>query len=199
MAAFGSTNGAPGLPPLPAVRQELQAIVRDPAQRSAGVMSGQIWLDRDFTAQTLRESLRRRPNVVHIASHFVFQAADARASFLLLGDGRRLTLTQLATADYRFDQVDLVTLSACQTALVAGNSFGQEVEALGTLLQAQGAGAVLSTLWSVADASTAQFMRRLYEAREGGPSTRGGVSRAQALRIAQLSFIREDAGVATGE
>jgi len=189
-AAFGSTAVGTGLPLLPAVKQELQAIVHDPAQGTQGVMPGVIRLDRDFTALALRDALRKRPNVVHIASHFAFQAEDAGASFLLLGDGGHLTLNQLGAAEFRFDQVDLVTLSACETALVAGNSFGQEVEALGTLLQAQGASAVLSTLWSIADASTAQFMRRLYEARESSTAGLARVSRAQALQAAQLSFIR---------
>ncbi len=190
VAAFGSAAGGAGLPPLPAVRQELQAIVRDPAQPARGVLPGSMRLDRDFTAQALRDALRARPKVVHIASHFAFRSDDAGASFLLLGDGGRLTLSQLGSADFRFDQVELVTLSACETALVAGNSFGQEVEALGTLLQAQGAGAVLSTLWRVADDSTARFMRRFYESRERGADGAARLSRAQALRAAQLAFIR---------
>ena len=65
---------------------------------------------------------------------------------------------------------------------------------MGTLLQGQGAAAVLATLWSVADESTAEFMRALYGARE-----QRSLSRAQAVRQAQLGFIRGTAAAAAGE
>lgn len=184
-AAFGSTTGGAGFSALPSVKLELEGIVRDPALHTDGVLPGMIRLDRNFTAAALRSALRERQNVVHIASHFAFREGDPGASFLLLGDGDRLSLAQLNGADYRFDRVDLVTLSACETALSGDDSFGQEVEGLGTLLQGQGAAAVLATLWSVNDDSTAQFMRTLYGLRE-----RRGLSRAQAVREAQLTFIR---------
>lgn len=189
--AFGATKGTPGpngLSALPGVKTELEMIVRLPGRATTGVLDGEIRLDDDFTATTLRDALRRRPNVLHIASHFVYDPKDAAASYLHLGDLGQLTLAQISRDDgFRFDQIDLVTLSACETALVAANGFGQEVEALGTLLQSRGAAAVLSTLWPVDDDGTALFMRRMYEAREEGPS---GVSRAQAIRAAQLSFIK---------
>lgn len=191
--AFGSTTGGAGFPALPSVRRELEGIVRDPARHTEGVLPGVIRLDRDFTAAALRGALRERQNVIHIASHFAFREGDPSASFLLLGDGSQLTLTQLSGADYRFDRVgvDLVTLSACETALSGDDSFGQEVEGLGTLLQGQGAAAVLATLWSVNDDSTAQFMRSLYSLRE-----RRALSRAQAVRESQLTFIRGGGGTA---
>lgn len=187
-AAFGSTLGGQGLSSLPFVRGELEAIVRDNALKTQGALPGVIKLDRSFTAEALRTTLRERQNVVHIASHFSFRPGDATDSFLLLGDGKRLNLTELSGNDYRFDQVDLVTLSACKTGLGGEDSFGQEVEGMGTLLQAQGAAAVLATLWSVDDGSTAAFMKSLYILRE-----QRGLSRAEALRAVQLSFIRGSA------
>jgi len=190
VAAFGNsqpgTDGPNTLEPLPGVRKELQAIVRERGRPGQGVMDGEIRLDGDFTARALSQALRSRPNVLHIASHFVFKPDDAAASFLLLGNDEKLTLAQLGGADFRFNQIDLVTLSACDTALVAANGFGQEVEALGTLLQSRGAAAVLSTLWPAADDSTAQFMRLMYDVRQAGAAP---VSRAQALRSAQMAFI----------
>jgi CHAT domain-containing protein len=193
-AAFGSTAGGEGFSPLPAVRAELEGVVRDPGMKTQGALPGVIRLDRNFTAAALRTALREKQNVVHIASHFAFRAGDANASFLLLGDGKRLTLAEMASPDYRFDQVDLVTLSACETALSGDDNFGQEVEGLGTLLQGQGAAAVLATLWSVADDSTAKFMRALYAQRE-----QRGLSRAQAVREAQLMFIRGGAASAADD
>lgn len=193
-AAFGSSLGGQGLPSLPFVRGELEAIVRDPALKTQGSLPGVIRLDRQFTAEALRNTLRERHNVVHMASHFSFRPGDAVESFLLLGDGSRLSLVALASSDYRFDQVDLVTLSACRTGLGSEDSLGQEVEGMGTLLQAQGASAVLASLWSVDDGSTADFMKGLYALRE-----QRGLSRAEALRAVQLSFIRGNSGAATGD
>jgi len=46
---------------------------------------------------------------------------------------------------------------------------------------------VLATLWKVADASTAQLMRDFYVQRSQGQP---GLSRAQALRLAQLAMLQ---------
>jgi CHAT domain-containing protein len=192
-AAFGSTAGGAGFGPLPAVRSELEGVVRDAALGTQGVLPGVIRLDRNFTAAALRSVLREKHQVVHIASHFAFRPGEPAESFLLLGDGGRLTLAEMAAAEYRFDQVDLVTLSACDTALSGADGFGQEVEGLGTLLQGQGAAAVLATLWSVADDSTSQYMRTLYALRE-----QRGLTRAQAVREAQLVLLRRGPAAAGG-
>ena len=53
---------------------------------------------------------------MHIASHFSFQPGNESASFLLLGDGRRLPLAELKNYQNLFSGVDLLTLSACNTA-----------------------------------------------------------------------------------
>ena len=196
VAAFGASAGGAVngkvLKPLPAVREELAAIVRAAGAvpgAPQGVLPGSALLDQAFSAAALRDALRlvppQRPSVLHLASHFAFAPGDLRRSALLLGDGSTLSLTDLASADYRFDGIDLVTLSACSTALTGNDAFDQEVEGLGTLLQAQGAAAVLATLWSVQDGSTAAFMAAMYALRE-----RDGLSRAEAVRQAQLRFIR---------
>ena len=182
-AAFGSTAGGAGFGPLPAVRSELEGVVRDAALGTRGVLPGTHPARRRLHAAALRGLLREKHHVVHIASHFAFRPGEPAESFLLLGDGGRLTLAEMAAAEYRFDQVDLVTLSACDTALSGADGFGQEVEGLGTLLQGQGAAAVLATLWSVADDSTSQYMRTLYALRE-----QRGLTRAQAVREAQLAL-----------
>jgi CHAT domain-containing protein len=86
-----------------------------------------------------------------------------------------------------FEQVridaDLVTLSACGTAL------GKEVSGEGILgltraFQYAGARSVLASLWAVNDDGTADLMRRFY-----GHLKRGR-SKDHALRAAQLELIR---------
>jgi CHAT domain-containing protein len=122
--------------------------------------------------------------VVHIASHFRFLPGSDQ-SFLLLGDGGNLTLGQVRTEALPYEAVDLLTLSACETAVGGGhNEYGVEVEGLGVLAQQQGARAVLATLWAVADASTGQLMQQFYRLRQDGQ-----VNKAEALRRAQLVLL----------
>ena len=101
----------------------------------------------------------------------------SRRNFLLLGDGNKLTLEDIRLGDFGFYDVDLLTLSACQTAVGDQAQNGREIEGLGALAQNQGAGAVLATLWSVADQSTALFMTRFYSIHE-----QQSVTKAEALR-----------------
>jgi CHAT domain-containing protein len=65
--------------------------------------------------------------VVHIASHFRFQPGNEMQSYLLLGDGRHLSLAELKSAGNLFRGVQLLTLSACNT----GMGDGTEVEVSG--------------------------------------------------------------------
>jgi len=121
--------------------------------------------------------------VVHVASHFVFRPRTERDSFLLLGDGTRLNLGELRQGDYNFTAVDLLTLSACETAVGGQRADGKEVEGLGTLAQKQGAKGVIATRWKVADTSTGKFMQHFYRLRQAG------LTKADALRQAQLLLL----------
>ena len=190
VAAFGASAGGPGFTPLPGVPGELRSVVGD----GAGAR-GQAWLDRAFDARALRGALAGGHQVLHVASHFRFEPGDAAASHLLLGDGSRLSLRELGGPDYRFDGFELVALSACQTGLSDDDAWGQEVDGLGALLMAQGARAVLASLWQVVDDSTAQLMGGVYRQRER--DTRP-LPVAVALQRAQLTLIRGEAAPDAG-
>jgi CHAT domain-containing protein/Tfp pilus assembly protein PilF len=179
-SGFGLTQQVPGFDPLPAVREELESIVRK------GILPGEIYFDDQFSAAQLRSALDKRFPVLHIASHFVFQPGTEADSFLVLGDGSRLSLAEVRR--YRFRDVDLITLSACETAVGGGNDAnGREIEGLAVLVQRQGAKGVLATLWPVADASTGMLTQALYRIRASGATTK-----AEALRQAQLELLRGD-------
>jgi CHAT domain-containing protein len=159
-AGFGVTGSHPGFSPLPGVAREIEAIfgLRD----NAGALAGKASLDHDFTRDTFRDALGARPAVVHIASHFHLVPGRETDSYLLLGDGSSLSLADIRRGrGFRFGGVDLLTLSACQTAR-GGDSDGGEVESFGALAQMNGASAVLATLWPVADDATAELMGRFY-------------------------------------
>jgi CHAT domain-containing protein/tetratricopeptide (TPR) repeat protein len=175
---FGVTQAIAGFPALPAVADELCYVVRGPIEglhsssvacagspRTQGALQGEGFADTAFTGQRFKELLAgpRDFSVLHVGTHFRLRPGNALRSYLLLGDGSKLTLDALSALD--FNAIDLVTLSACETGMGGANSDdGREVEGLSTLVQRRGAGRVIATLWQVEDASTAQLMRRLYTA-----------------------------------
>jgi len=193
-AAFGNSVGSGDLRPLLSVPDELRAVVRGDGQGSGAAMPGIIRQDSAFTAQALRDAVAQHYALIHIASHFELSADDPRDSFLLLGDGKRLTLREMKQQNDRFDGVELLTLSACQTARDGQNGYGQEIEGLAAFMQNQGARSVVSTLWSVNDTSTGKLMQQLYLALQ-----LQGVSKAQALQRAQLALIRGAKAPQTGD
>jgi len=183
MAALGLTQAREGFDPLPGVQGEMDSLVK--TRSSQGVLPGVVKLDEQFNPLSFKETLRERYPVVHIASHFKFDPAGEAESFLLMGDGSRLSLNAIRKQGYSFAGVDLMTLSACQTGVGGGkDANGREIEGFGVLAQKQGAKGVIATLWPVADESTALFMREFYRLRE----TRK-LSKAQALRQAQLALL----------
>lgn len=173
---------------LPAVRQELSSIVRSNSGHAdeIGVLSGEVYLDKTFTKSQFRSALSLPFEVLHVASHFVFQPGAESESFLLLGDGADLSLEKLRKENWNFSSMDLVTLSACDTGKGGGQDRdGKEVEGLGTLIQKQGAKGILASLWSVSDRSTAILMQSFYRIRQEQKSTK-----SDALRAAQISMIK---------
>jgi len=183
-AGLGVTKAKGEFAALPAVRAEMASIVKTSA---GGVLPGEVHLDEAFTANKLKDVSQRRFQLLHVASHFRFSPGTEVNSFLLLGDGQQLTLGDIRTQNFRFDNLDLLTLSACETGLGGGrDERGQEIEGFGVLAQQQGAKAVLATLWPVADQSTATLMAELYRRRQEQQLTK-----IEALRQAQLSLLAQ--------
>ncbi len=175
--ALGLTESVQDFPGLPYVSGELQAISQ--------LFGGRSLLDQDFVNARVGEELRKEPfSILHIASHGHF-GNDVEDTFILTFDAR-LTMDRLG--DYvglfrfREDPLDLLTLSACETAA------GDDRAALGLAGIAVRAGArsALATLWHVNDPASyrlvVEFYRRLRDP---------GVSRASALQAAQLALLKD--------
>jgi CHAT domain-containing protein/tetratricopeptide (TPR) repeat protein len=187
-AGLGVTRQLGEFAPLPGVEAEIRGIVRGgnggKAADKSAALAGEVYLDGAFTAQRLKDVSQRQFPVLHIASHFRFSPGTEVNSFLLLGDGQQLTLGDIRQQNYRFDHVDLLTLSACDTGLGGGrDEQGREIEGFGVIAQQQGARAVLATLWPVADQSTAALMADMYRKRQTLQ-----LSKIEALRQAQLAL-----------
>jgi CHAT domain-containing protein/Tfp pilus assembly protein PilF len=193
---LGVTEAHEGFDALPGVADELRAVVREEGTNDTkGALPGRRLLDRDFTRKALEAGREAGYAVVHIASHFVFRPGNATDSFLLLGDGSHLTVEDIRSeGEPLFTGAELLTLSACETAMGGERGDGREVEGLGVEAQNQGAQAVLATLWPVEDESTAELMAGFYRQRQ-----EQGLSKAEALREAQLALLegRPGATVAT--
>lgn len=183
VAGFAASAAAPGLAPLPFAAEEVRGLIGGPGAARPGSMEGVAVIDRAFTAPALRKALAQGYPVIHIASHFVLLPESAGESYLALGDATRLSLQRIRE-ELRFDGVELITLSACETGLNAISRYGQEFEGLSTVLRGNGAASVLATLWPVSDPGTSLFMRTFYAAHQAQ-----GLSRAEALRFAQRALI----------
>ena len=184
---LGVSKAHSGFPPLPGVPVELRGIIRAANENlTSGVMSGKRMLDEEFTLKSMNKVLQEDFTVLHIASHFYLQRGTDADSFLLLGDGSRLSLSQLRVYQNPFGGMDLVTLSACETALGSVNATGREIEGFAVLAQTLGAKAVIASLWNVSDESTSQLMQEFYRLRAAPPRK----PKAEALRLAQLALLK---------
>lgn len=150
-----------------------------------GILPGEVFKDDEFTRDAFYDSLKARRPLVHISSHFFFRAGDSARSFLLLGKGPPLTLDELKVRGRLFESVELLTLSACNTAAQRPNADGSEVDGFAELAQRLGANAVMATLWPASDDSTPRLMSSFYGLRQQAR----GMTKAEALRRAQLSLL----------
>lgn len=139
--------------------------------------------DEAFTEESMKSALAAQPTLVHLATHFELRPGDPEKSFLLLGDGKPLAIAGFGSwMQGVLASVDLLVLSACNTATPVGDVDGNELESFSRAAQENGAGAVLATLWPVNDTSTSLLMGKFYELRKQ-------VGTCEALRQAQVWLV----------
>jgi len=141
------------------------------AQIVQNLFSGVLHMEQAAT----RDVLRAEPTqILHIATHGQHRLDQPDLSYIELSDGQ-LYADDLLQQDLSYE---LVTLSACETgrAQVAAD---EELIGIGRGLLYAGAGALILSMWQVADTSTVTQMELIYEA------LRAGKSKAAALRDAQ--------------
>jgi len=167
---------------------------RDEARKIADLVPDDqrlVAFDFEASRETATDGLLARYRMVHFATHGVLNTDYPALSGLVLslvddrGEPREgfLRLHDIYGLELA---ADLVTLSACETAL------GREIRGEGLVGLARGfmyAGAarVVASLWSVQDRATAETMRYFYQA-----MLDRGLAPAAALREAQMTMAREE-------
>jgi CHAT domain-containing protein/Tfp pilus assembly protein PilF len=171
------------LTPLPFSRKEVEGI-------AALYPHSQVYLGQEATEERAK-SLGPEARLVHFACHGLLDERFPLNSALALtlpehpkeGQDNGLLQAWEVFESVRLD-ADLVTLSACDTAL--GKEMGGEgLIGLTRAFQYAGARSVLASLWGVADYSTAAFMKDFY-----GYLSRGK-AKDEALQAAQIDQLRK--------
>ncbi|NJK55134.1 MAG: CHAT domain-containing protein [Pleurocapsa sp. SU_5_0] len=136
-------------------------------------------LDREFTAEKIREQLKADFPIIHLATHGVF-SSDPQQTFLVTGDRNVIDLDAFSTLlNSSNTKPELIVLSACDTAT------GDERAVLGLAGVAVRSGSsTIASLWSVEDGSTSKLMSQFYR-QLLNPATK----KVDALQQAQLSLI----------
>ncbi|WP_143057337.1 CHAT domain-containing protein [Nitrosomonas sp. Nm51] len=141
-------------------------------------------LDKNFSPDTVITEINQF-NIVHFATHAALVPDKAYESFILFGNGERVTVDQVKY-EWNLTNVDLIVLSACETALGAVFGQGEEILGLGFLMESAGAKATLASLWPVDDRGTQLLMNKFYTELK-----QHGATKAAALQKAQLSMLSE--------
>jgi CHAT domain-containing protein len=174
--SVGLTVEKPPFAPLTYVQAEVKAVKE--------IIGGTELIDNAFTLTNLQAQLQeKRYPIVHMATHGKF-GVDAQSTFLV-GYDQRISiekLDNLLRSRGNRQPVELLTLSACQTAT------GDNRSALGIAGVAVRAGveSALATLWYINDQATVPLIEEFYNQLRQ-PNT----TKAQALRRAQLKMIAD--------
>jgi len=149
IAIYAAPQFPPELPPLPFARAEAESI-----RRLAPAATVHLGAEAANSPTLPAELAKHR--YLHFATHV--ELTDRQPRIELTSSRLTLDNIYLLTLD-----ADLVTLSACRTAL------GQELNGEGLLSFTHaflyaGANRVLATLWSVDDQATSTFMQHFYTA-----------------------------------
>ncbi|MBT1098315.1 CHAT domain-containing protein [Streptomyces sp. Tu102] len=156
------------------------------AAAEATMLGEQFGAEVRLGAAVTREHLRQaltQADVVHVAGHAAFDQRDPLRSGLELHGSDVLTAGEIFGMPRM--RTSLVTLSGCETGLNLQQSGDELIGLTRAFLYAR-ASSLLVSLWSVADDSTAFFMRRFYDHLLGSP----GLAKADALRTAVLETMR---------
>jgi CHAT domain-containing protein len=178
MIIDGLSDSVQGFSSLEYVPQEVNKL--------ESIYGGPVYMNTAFVTSIVnKEFATDSYSIVHIASHGHFDS-DSKKTFVLTYDSR-LDLDELERmirpSQIRDKPVELLTLSACQTAA------GDDRAALGLagIAVKSGARSALATLWFVDDEASALIVVDFYRNLHDVP----GISKARALQLAQIKLLND--------
>ena len=167
----------PSLPALPGSVDEATAIAK--------IFNAAPFLDADATKSRVIEAFLIS-RYVHISTHGKHNVAAPSFQCIYVSGKlgpETLCAYELAALDLR--HLDVVTLSACETAL-GRFDYGDNMRGLSAALLLAGVGAIVGTLWNVFADSTEVFFPEFYRRLAAGDRTR------DAFRFAQIECRRQN-------
>jgi CHAT domain-containing protein/Tfp pilus assembly protein PilF len=179
---LGLTRAVREFPALPSVRAEIDGIIHT-SPSSQGIYPGLELFDQDFTELALREKAGDY-RILHIATHGKFDSGNPEDSFLVMGNGKELSIPTIKSMT-ALSNTHLVVLSACETGRGGIDKEGLEVAGIGHYFLLSGAKSVMASLWLVNDPATSLLMREFYS-----HLAKGNISKAEALRQVQIEFLK---------
>ena len=146
----------------------------------------QIFIKSQATLANFKSQIPRF-SLLHLATHGCFQKGGCKKLGLkentLLFADTKFNIQDAALLGLK--NVDLITLSGCQTALKA-DSNGTEISGLAYLFERAGSKAVIASLWSAADEETKEIMVEFYQ------NLKQGMRKDEAFRQGKLSQIKNN-------
>ncbi len=173
----GISEPVQGFPGLPGVKREIQHL-------QTVLPTQQTLMNDGFMRARFQEEVRETPyRVVHIASHGEFGGTPDK-SFVLTYDGRldMNQLEELMQAQAGDTPIELLTLSACQTA----EGDDRAPLGLGGVALKAGARSAVGSLWMVSDQAAQALIPAFYEQLQ-----QPEVTKAKALQQAQLRLLKQ--------
>ncbi|MBD2057634.1 CHAT domain-containing protein [Oculatella sp. FACHB-28] len=173
------------MPTLHAVPLELSTITQD-------IWQSEVFLNQEFTLNNLAEQLESGEfGIVHLATHAQFRPGTPENSYIQLWQNDKLTLDQLRQLDWSELPVELLVLSACQTAL---GDRQAELGFAGLAFQA-GVKSSVASLWQVSDLGTLALMREFYWQLANPEVT----TKTEALRRTQIAMLSGNVRIEDGQ
>ncbi|MDX2136930.1 MAG: CHAT domain-containing protein [Chloroflexota bacterium] len=135
---------------------------RAEAESIAALFGVSALIDGAASVDAIRQGAKGKA-YIHLSCHGGFGwGGDAFASALYVADDAPLPLPQIM-AQLDLSAARLVVLSACETGIVDFDNVPDEFVGLPAGFMQAGAAAVISSLWTVEDRSTALLMERMYK------------------------------------
>ncbi|MEH1800051.1 MAG: CHAT domain-containing tetratricopeptide repeat protein [Nostoc sp.] len=170
--------------PVPSDPQNLPGAEAEVTKIKEILPDSEVYINKKATLENFR-SQALRFSFLHLATHGCFQTEDCKKVKLknntLLFADKPLDIADAALLGLQDTQ--LITLSACQTAVDTNN--GEGIAGVAYIFERAGAKAVMASLWAVEDEATQELMVDFYH------NLKDGMTKGKALQQAKLKLIAD--------